>query len=82
MVGESFVDARQHRVVVIVCHEGSDTLFSRDVTVDGETKQSLVQAARWSHRQKQLCDLGGASFGDISGHGPVSADIDLGAVTP
>ena len=25
----------------IVCHEGSDTLFSRDVTVDGETKPSL-----------------------------------------
>jgi uncharacterized surface anchored protein len=74
----SFVDERQHRVVVLVCHEGTDTLFSRDVTVGTETKQSLAPGALSGAQQKALCDTGGASFGNISGHGSVTAEVDLG----
>ncbi len=74
----SLVDPRQHRVVVLVCHEGTDTLFSRDVTVDGVTKQSLAAGALTGAQQKALCDTGGASFGDISGHDNVDALIGLG----
>ena len=51
-VGELFVDARQHRVVVIVCHEGSDTLFSRDVEVDGDTKPSIGSAHSPPHSRR------------------------------
>jgi hypothetical protein len=74
----SFVDERQHRVVVLVCHEGTDTLFSRGVKVGTETKQSLAAGSLTRAEQKALCDTGGASFGDISGHGLVTADVDLG----
>ena len=63
---------------VIVCHEGTDTLFSRPVTVDGDTKPSLPAGSLSPTAQKALCDTGGASFGDISGHGTVTADVDLG----
>ena len=74
----SFVDARKHRVVVLVCHEGTDTLFSRDVTVGSVTKQSLAPGSLSGAQQKALCDAGGASFGDISGHGEVDAHVELG----
>jgi hypothetical protein len=80
-VSKSFVDERKHRVVVVVCHEGSDTLFSRDVTVDGTTKQSIAAGSLSAAAQKALCDTGGASFGDISGHGHVTPDVDLGTVS-
>ena len=78
-VSESFVNERKHRVVVVVCHEGTDTLFSRDVTVDGVTKQSLAAGSLDGAQQKALCDTGGASFGRIAGHGKVGAEVDLGA---
>ena len=81
VVPVSFVDPRQHRVVVLVCHEGTDTLFSRDVTVDGVTKQSRAAGSLTAAQQKELCDAGGASFGDISGHPDVDAHIELGKVT-
>lgn len=81
-VSRSFVDERKHRVVVIVCHEGTDTLFSRDVTVNGVTKQSVAKGSLTDAQEKALCDTGGASFGDISGHGHVNPDVDLGLVTP
>jgi hypothetical protein len=78
----SFVNVRQHRVVVLVCHEGTDTLFSRDVTINGVPKKSLAAGSLTALQQKALCDTGGASLGDISGHGHVTADVDLGTLTP
>jgi uncharacterized surface anchored protein len=74
----SFVDDRRHRVVVLVCHEGTNTLFSRDVTVGGVTKQSLSNAGLTDAQQAALCNAGGASFGDISGHADVNALVALG----
>jgi hypothetical protein len=76
----SFTDNRRHRVVVLVCHEGTDTLLSRDVTVNGVTKQSLSSVGLTDAQQKTLCDAGGASFGDISGHPDVSALVELSKV--
>jgi hypothetical protein len=73
----TFVDDRQHRVVVLVCHEGTDTLLSRGVKVGSTTKQSLPPTGLTNAQQKALCDTGGASFGDISGHGKVTAEVDL-----
>ena len=75
----TFVNERQHRVVVLVCHEGTDTLLSRGVTVDSVTKQSVSAADLGLNaaQEKALCDTGGASFGDISGHGNVDATVDL-----
>jgi hypothetical protein len=74
----TFVDDRQHRVVVLVCHEGTDTLLSRPVKLDGGSpKQSLAAGSLTRAQQKTLCDTGGASFGDISGHGTHTAEVDL-----
>jgi len=60
---------------VLTCHEGTDTLLSSEVTVDGVTKSSL-SAAPAGLTAAELCSLGGASFGG-KGHGPLSAGIDI-----
>src|SRR3954452_22996978 len=71
----TFVDPREHKVVVIVCHQGTNTLHSSSVTVDGETKTSLG-AAPTGTTAAQLCGLGGASFtGKRHGVHPASVDI-------
>ena len=75
----SFVDNRKHRVIVLVCHEGTDTLHSSDVTIDSVTKQSLSGTGLTGAEQAALCNTGGARFGDISGHGDVNALIEPGA---
>jgi hypothetical protein len=81
-VPKTFVNVRKHRVVVLVCHEGTNTLFSRDVVVNGSTKQSLSGAGISGADQAALCATGGANFGDISGHGDVPATVKLGTLTP
>jgi uncharacterized surface anchored protein len=62
----TFVDPRQHKVIVIVCHEGTNTLDSSPVTL-GTTKSSLASPPL-GITEAQLCALGGASFGGLS-HG-------------
>ena len=75
-----FIDERKHRVVVLVCHEGTDTLFQRNVTLGGGApKLSLGAGSLSEAQQKALCDTGGASFGDIAGHGDVSPVVHLDA---
>jgi uncharacterized surface anchored protein len=73
----SVTDVRKDRVIVLVCSEGTDTLNSRDVTVDGVKKQSLTGAGKTAAEQKALCDVGGASYGDIPGKQDVDALIEL-----
>lgn len=70
-----FDNERQHRVIVLVCHEGTESLHQGDVTLDGTTKQSLDGSGLTAAQQKELCDSGGASFGGISGHGTNSVDV-------
>jgi uncharacterized surface anchored protein len=72
----TFENPRKHRTIVLVCHEGTDTLHQADVELDGETKQSL-STAPGGLTDAQLCGLGGAAFGGISGH-----DTQLLEVTP
>lgn len=69
---------RQHKIIVLVCHEGTNTLVSSDVTI-GTTKQSLGSAPSGGPTESQLCGLGGASFGGFA-HGNQSATIDVGRV--
>jgi hypothetical protein len=72
----TLVDARKHRVVVLVCHEGTDTLHSRDVTVGGVRKQSLSGTGLTAAEQKALCDLGGASFGNLGTAADPKPDVN------
>ena len=71
----TFTDPRSHKVIVITCHEGTDTLAASDVTVDGVTKSSLT-AAPAGINEAELCNLGGAAFGGKA-HGLHPASIDI-----
>jgi len=70
----TFTDNRQHKIIVIVCHEGTNTLDSSSVTMDGSTKSSIGTAPS-GITQAQLCGLGGASYGGISGHPTKSLSV-------
>jgi hypothetical protein len=71
----SFVDPRQHKVIVIVCHQGTNTLHSSSVTIDGVTKQSLSTAPA-TIPEDTLCKLGGAQYGGLA-HGAHSGTVDI-----
>jgi hypothetical protein len=82
----TFTNPRTHRVIVIVCHEGSNTLDSSDVTLPdgstdtGDTKASVSavpSGADWADvTESDLCSIGGAQFGGL-GHGDVKANVDV-----
>jgi hypothetical protein len=76
----TFVNPRLHRVIVIVCHEGTNTLHSSNVTLDdgsteGDTKASL-SSPPGGLTEAQLCSLGGATFGGF-GHGDQDLTVDI-----
>jgi hypothetical protein len=74
-VSLSFFNPRTHRVIVIVCHEGTDTLDSSDVTLGSDTKASVATAPT-GMTEKDLCDIPGASFGGL-GHGTHAPSVDI-----
>ena len=76
-----FVNPRQHKVIVLVCHQGSNTLASSSVTFDGSTKTSLATGATLPTGvdEAKLCGLGGASYGNIDGHPTKSASVSVGS---
>jgi hypothetical protein len=70
----TFENPRQHRVIVIVCHEGDNSLFASEVVkgaaLTGPDSLSAVPAALAAKgvTQADLCGLGGAQFNGL-GHG-------------
>ena len=68
---------QQHEVIVIVCHEDSNTLAASDVTI-GTTSSTSLSAPPAGITEAQLCALGGANFGGLN-HGSTSATIDVGS---
>jgi hypothetical protein len=71
----TFTDPRLHKIIVLTCHEGTNTLVSSNVTIGSETKASLGSAPA-GLTAAQLCGLGGASFGGLD-HGTKAASIVL-----
>jgi hypothetical protein len=71
----TFIDPRQHKVIVITCHEGTNTLVGSSVTINSNTKTTITTLPS-GITQAQLCALGGASFGGL-GHGSVSASVNI-----
>jgi hypothetical protein len=71
---------RKHRVIVIVCHEGTNTLIATDVQNGTSTKTSIGTAPT-GITEAQLCNLGGASFGGL-GHGDKTVTAKIAAHTP
>ena len=71
----TFVNPRLHKVIVLVCHEGTNTLHPSSVTLNGETKTSMASPPA-GFTQQQLCALNGASFGG-KGHGTLSGSVTI-----
>ena len=80
----SIENPRTHRVIVLVCHEGTDELDSFDVDLGASTKQSIsgvpssVSGKTPAVTEKELCDLGGASFGGLD-HGDEDVKVHIDA---
>ena len=70
----TFTNTRNHKVIVLVCHEGTNTLDPSSVTVNGVTTTSLATGGALT--DAQLCGLGGSSYGGL-GHGNVGATVDV-----
>jgi len=68
----TFVDPRNFRIIVLVCKESDNSLYSSTVTVDGVNKGSLGSAAN----EADLCALGGARYtGKLTGNHPANVNI-------
>jgi hypothetical protein len=71
---------RTHRVITIVCHEGTDSLFSVSVDGPGGSKTSIgavpAALAAKTVTPTDLCGIGGAAFGGL-GHGDVALTAHL-----
>ena len=74
----TFVNARQHKVIVLVCHEGTNTLLPSEVTLTGGgTTTTLPPGTLTADQQAALCGTGGASFSG-QGHGAKTFTVTAG----
>jgi hypothetical protein len=71
----SVTNPRTHRIIVIVCHEGTNTLYSSNVDLGTTTKPSIGSPPS-GITEAQLCGLGGATFGGLP-HGDQSLTVDI-----
>jgi uncharacterized surface anchored protein len=76
----SFTDPRLHKEIVLVCSEGTNTLDSSTVTIDGGTaQQSIDETATLPSgvTQASLCGLGGATKSDLPDGASSTAQIAI-----
>jgi hypothetical protein len=73
----TFVNPREHVVIVLVCHEGTNTLAASDVTNGGDSGTTLASPPA-GLTEAQLCGLGGARFEDLP-HGDKTLVVDVGS---
>ena len=74
-VSLTFVDPRDFKIIVLVCQEADNSLYSSHVTVDGVNKDSLATAPS-GLTAADLCGLGGAAYDDKSyGNHPANVNI-------
>ena len=74
-VSLTFVNPRDFKVIVLVCKEADNSLYSSQVTVDGVDKNSLASAPA-GFTAAQLCGLGGAAYEDKR-HGDHPANVKI-----
>jgi len=77
-VSLSFTNARKHRVIVVVCHEGTNTLASSNVSIGGQAPVSSLAAPPAGVTEAELCGITtGASFGGLP-HEETSIAVTVG----
>jgi hypothetical protein len=60
-----FVNPRKHKVIVVVCHQGSNSLYASDVTANSTTRKSIASVpAALSAKGVTEADLCAAQTGD------------------
>jgi Prealbumin-like fold domain len=75
----TFIDPRQFTVIVLVCRESDNSLYSSTVTVDGVQKSSLPNAGANDTR----CAIGGARYEDkVKGSHPANVNIPISPNPP
>ncbi|HLF40973.1 MAG TPA: SpaA isopeptide-forming pilin-related protein [Acidimicrobiia bacterium] len=80
----TFVDARQFKVIVLVCQEGTSQLYASNVRFDGAatpTGNNSLGTPQTSPSNAELCGLGGATLSGV-GTGAHSAAITIPPVSP
>ena len=80
-VSLTFVDPQTHRAIVLVCHEGTNKLYS--VQVNGGTDKASIGSVPTALANKgvteaDLCGIGGASFGGLP-HGDKTLTAKIAA---
>jgi hypothetical protein len=79
-VSLNFTDPRKFIIIVLVCKEAGNTLYSSTVTVDGESKTSLHSG---SANESTLCATGGARYtGKLKGDHSGSVNIPDAELAP
>jgi len=73
----TFVDPRQHVVIVLVCHQGTNTLAASEVT-NGASQAVSLSAPPEGITEAQLCGLGGARFENLP-HGEKNLSVNVGS---
>ena len=73
----TFVNPRQHVVIVLVCHQSTNTLAPSDV-VNGSDSGTTLAAPPTGLTEAQLCALGGARF-EGKPHGEKQLTVDVGS---
>jgi uncharacterized surface anchored protein len=73
----TFVDPRQHKIIVLTCHEGTNTLVGSSVALNAGTPKTTITTPPAGITQAQLCALGGASFGGQSHGGGKTLSVTI-----
>jgi hypothetical protein len=76
-VNLTFTDPRQHKIIVITCHEGTNTLVGSSVSLNGGTAKTSIATVPSGVTEAQLCNLGGASFGGLDHGGGKTLDVTI-----
>ena len=75
----TFTNARTHKVIVLVCHQGTNTLAASAVTRDSANNTtSLAPTGLTAQQQADLCALSGATYSGL-GHGVVNLTVTPGS---
>ena len=76
----SVTNPRKHKVIVLVCHEGTNTLAATNV-VNGAGSKTSIGDAPTGLTEAQLCGLGGATWGGFSHSDSKTTTAQFGTAT-
>ncbi|MEX2555595.1 MAG: prealbumin-like fold domain-containing protein [Actinomycetota bacterium] len=76
-----FVNPRLHKVIVLVCHQGTNTLTSVTVSEEGTSRTGTSIGTNPAGISGNLCTIGGASFDGYTHANDPSFTADIGSAT-